>query len=782
MDALGLNSQHSEPPLPSDKSETVAHDTEEKQSATASAHPSHVPPVGADQRETETARRDDAGEQESKGPDKATDKTANDGLTVDKPQADADNAPSPGSERDVEVTAAARLAWKEHISKHTLIVNYVELDWEHFKHRYGENEGLHIIEALTVGPAILEEIRLDDWKGSDKRRPISRSKPTSTAATWIQRIRIQSAPILSHLCHAAGKDDKWTFDQPYTFIRPFNALAYLQPKMKIALERLEKKWNGIEISDIQDAQGQQDGTQLHGGAEASLKSQSDSRDEDTPSEDPNEEDESFPYLGMDDLSALRHMRCYVKFVDDHVMPLCGWFQGTSRRKVPFNDLPLLFRPGEIVYWLPAGSVMSVPYPLYQPVWRVFHAARTRFGGHNIDDIDLTSDDEFRVHCYYIDHDGGSYGVMKGQFTIPCFKGEKDITDLQAYPIRYADGAAELGNKLKLQGQRFQSFMKVSHAYYEGWAVPGELQEKDLDEGAESLKYSRVIQHDLDAKPSSPEHVESAVIIDVEEAFKHHPRWKPRFMVPREVDEVWHWTDDNYKIVHWSDNNRKEAFLEFKEHVLVIDGSFAQWANDHMTKDEPITASLEGRLKEVDDEDVMLLPRRLVAYALRNRKFVVVDVNSLRSLEKQPDIFKDLKIKPSNKRMVQALVKAHFDKRKMQKESPLPLPSQDIVYGKGSGLFVLLHGVPGVGKTATAEAIAQSNNKPLFSITCGNLGITPEKVEAELKEVFRLTHLWDCVLLLDEADVFLARRDITSLKRNALVSSNYMRTLYLTLAD
>ncbi|PON29699.1 hypothetical protein TGAM01_v201065 [Trichoderma gamsii] len=137
-------------------------------------------------------------------------------------------------------------------------------------------------------------------------------------------------------------------------------------------------------------------------------------------------------------------------------------------------------------------------------------------------------------------------------------------------------------------------------------------------------------------------------------------------------------------------------------------------------------------------------------------------------------------------MVKSLVASHFDKRELQKAKPgLGFMNQDLIRGNGLGLFILLHGVPGVGKTATAEAVAQANGKPLFSITCGDLGITPKEVEEELNGIFRLANLWDCVLLLDEADVFLARRDSWNLKRNALVSVSlrvpeyYSGILFLT---
>ena len=52
---------------------------------------------------------------------------------------------------------------------------------------------------------------------------------------------------------------------------------------------------------------------------------------------------------------------------------------------------------------------------------------------------------------------------------------------------------------------------------------------------------------------------------------------------------------------------------------------------------------------------------------------------------------------------------------------------------------------------------------------GDLGMTPESVEVNLDFNFQLAQSWGCVLLLDEADVFLAERSKTDLARNALVS-------------
>lgn len=94
---------------------------------------------------------------------------------------------------------------------------------------------------------------------------------------------------------------------------------------------------------------------------------------------------------------------------------------------------------------------------------------------------------------------------------------------------------------------------------------------------------------------------------------------------------------------------------------------------------------------------------------------------------------------------------------------------DIVRDKGKGLIGLLTGPPGVGKTLTAEAVAEVTQRPLYTISSGELGADPTTVHEKLKSVLELAELWDAVLLLDEADVFLAERNETDLARNAITS-------------
>jgi AAA+ superfamily predicted ATPase len=101
----------------------------------------------------------------------------------------------------------------------------------------------------------------------------------------------------------------------------------------------------------------------------------------------------------------------------------------------------------------------------------------------------------------------------------------------------------------------------------------------------------------------------------------------------------------------------------------------------------------------------------------------------------------------------------------------------VVSGKGKGLVGLLSGSPGVGKTLTAEVIAEVTKRPLYMLSAGELGTYVGDVEKKLDMVLEVTRQWGCVLLIDEADVFLQERDGLDLERNAMVSVFLRRLEY-----
>ncbi|KAI5928584.1 P-loop containing nucleoside triphosphate hydrolase protein [Camillea tinctor] len=155
-----------------------------------------------------------------------------------------------------------------------------------------------------------------------------------------------------------------------------------------------------------------------------------------------------------------------------------------------------------------------------------------------------------------------------------------------------------------------------------------------------------------------------------------------------------------------------------------------------------------------------LPARIHAYDLSDKKWKLIPVDQTTDVTWNKNIFKRLVLPAQTKELVQAVVTAHGQQI---------TGGADIVGGKGQGVLILLHGGPGTGKTLTAEGIAEEQERALFRVTCGDIGIEPAKVERYLKVVLGIGKAWGCVVLLDEADVFLEERSPVDHKRNAIIS-------------
>ncbi|KAK0625594.1 Lon protease-like protein [Lasiodiplodia hormozganensis] len=163
----------------------------------------------------------------------------------------------------------------------------------------------------------------------------------------------------------------------------------------------------------------------------------------------------------------------------------------------------------------------------------------------------------------------------------------------------------------------------------------------------------------------------------------------------------------------------------------------------------------------DDSFLLLLPATILGFGLHDKKWITLIVDKIKDIEWNSRAFGKLVLGHQKKEIIKALVTVHVASGKK--------PTTDIIEGKGNGLIMLLHGSPGTGKTLTAESIAEFTEKPLYRVTCGDIGTDPETVEKYLESVLYIGTVWGCVVLLDEADVFLEERSQSDLQRNALVS-------------
>ena len=173
--------------------------------------------------------------------------------------------------------------------------------------------------------------------------------------------------------------------------------------------------------------------------------------------------------------------------------------------------------------------------------------------------------------------------------------------------------------------------------------------------------------------------------------------------------------------------------------------------------------------ELTEEDYLVCPCWVYGYVLRSRQWVKLEVSLVEDIKDRGSGFDSLVLPDGHKETLLALVQTHSKGKKLEIGLKAENRQMDLVRGKGKGLIILLHGEPGVGKSSTAESVAEFTRRPLFQVTCGDIGESADEVERRLENHFQLAHKWGCVLLLDEADVFLEARSKTDLKRNAIVS-------------
>ncbi len=156
------------------------------------------------------------------------------------------------------------------------------------------------------------------------------------------------------------------------------------------------------------------------------------------------------------------------------------------------------------------------------------------------------------------------------------------------------------------------------------------------------------------------------------------------------------------------------------------------------------------------KDFLLMYPRLMGFSFRAKQWGFIDASQVENISWRDDAFDKLVLDEKEKHVVKSLVEYSGSS------------FEDLIDGKGGGCVFLLHGPPGQGKTLTAETVAEFLKRPLYSVSVGELGTDPETLENKLRAILDLATVWNAVLLLDEADIFLEERNETDIIRNAMV--------------
>ncbi|KAG7053120.1 AAA family ATPase [Colletotrichum scovillei] len=353
-------------------------------------------------------------------------------------------------------------------------------------------------------------------------------------------------------------------------------------------------------------------------------------------------------------------------------------------------------------------------------------------------------DGFVLDCLSFGSDGTAYIPKLQRLPIHRFHGKRLITSLPVYPLRFDPKQNALRAEFEAMGTRFLDLTRETscHKLARG---------KTLDEPS----------HDLD----------NQVIVDMRLAMTAKTEWRMKTSISSEELT----RRDKRETIEGSWCYHREpgccgGDVIFND--LVYDEEHAAAFGQKLTR-------MLGPLQEEDltEEDLMLMQPYVYAFVLRSRQWATIWTTDLKEVVFENN-FNDLVISEDHKETVRALVKTHENKRAAESSPGVARSvgtALDLVKGKGAGLVILLHGPPGVGKTSTAECVADDTHRPLFPITCGDIGETAAEVETNLQYSFKLAHKWGCVLLLDEADIFLAKRVRDNIRHNA-VTSVFLRTL------
>ena len=92
---------------------------------------------------------------------------------------------------------------------------------------------------------------------------------------------------------------------------------------------------------------------------------------------------------------------------------------------------------------------------------------------------------------------------------------------------------------------------------------------------------------------------------------------------------------------------------------------------------------------------------------------------------------------------------------------------DILDYKHGGLIMMAEGNPGVGKTSTAEVYSELNQKPLYVVHVYEIGTDIRDIEKNLNMIFKRVEKWGAIILFDEIDVFLSKRN-DNIEKSAVV--------------
>lgn len=312
-----------------------------------------------------------------------------------------------------------------------------------------------------------------------------------------------------------------------------------------------------------------------------------------------------------------------------------YLNSTRCEKNVFSDIWYLFTPGTLVIssdGKQAYRVASLRSKRHKGTDR--WAAYSNFGLlNNLKDKDEDRDD-MTIKCVFVHFDGRSLGPVVKTFGINKFDGEKDVTSLDIYPLRFhvlkdinerslkpssdsgvdsheqelEHGTQQLQRRLVKRGRLFVSAAAVKHMYYTGLMV------------------------------DTRDEIESQVIIDFEEAYSAESRREWRPLVSRLIGTVLDpEPEEAYRSCDapccWQENIHDDSYVETNRNLAFM-SKMVDEIRDTPYKLPPVTIfprSLEEAKTGVNaltDDELIIMSYSAPGFVLRDRSWGKNTVYSL----------------------------------------------------------------------------------------------------------------------------------------------------------
>lgn len=200
----------------------------------------------------------------------------------------------------------------------------------------------------------------------------------------------------------------------------------------------------------------------------------------------------------------------------------------------------------------------------------------------------------------------------------------------------------------------------------------------------------------------------------------------------------------------------ERALGFEGSGDILSG-YLRKAGKSTRYDEKVESRMEASRDEIPKGMFTELPVHgyILMFHLELHHHLWVHVDDIKPYVYQPDLKDKLILPPEQTDLIDILT------------AEMDVLMDDIVAGKSGGTTVLCAGPPGVGKTLTAEVYSEIIKRPLYRVHSGQLGLNVAEMEKALKETLTRAQRWGAVMLIDEADVYIKRRD-DNIAANAVV--------------